>query len=343
VQLAPDGCVRTTQEHDLPHVRRLLSDAFSAPCSQSFLLPGALWWKYFETREDWPGPRSFVLTEKDAILAHIAFWPFTLLLPAAPIQAVQAIDWTGSRKVPCAGSFLRRCTSSVAPVQVGIGGTLLARQAREKSGFCHWKTLRQWTLVCRPGSRFLGEIRGQPVRATGRLLRELRVGPRGRPKEQSCACAPAHRFGDELRPILPVSVPGWVRRSQSSVSLNYLLSCPQIRCQGFHLSRDGQLWGYFILARTSPWARIVTLHVHDARSGGLETAYLAAVAAAMEDPQVWGVTTHVSCAMRETALARVGFRRGITIPAVLLDPHSLIDPRLEVDLQMSESDAFTLD
>jgi hypothetical protein len=336
------GRVRATQEDDLPRVQRLLSDALNTPRDRPFLLPDALRWKYFEPREDWPGPRSFVLAENEAIVAHIALWPFTLLLPNGPIQTVQAIDWARARNVAGAGSLLRRSTLSLTPVQVGIGGTRWARQAREKSGFRPWTEFQQWTLVCRPWLRFWVETRRDPVRASGRLLRALKAGLRHKTQEQSWRCANVDRFGEELDPFLPAPGPDRIARGQSAVSLNYLLDCPQVRCQGFHLRRKDELRGYVILARTSPWARIVTLHVREASSNDLEAAYAAAVAAALEDSRIWGVTTDVSCPKRQTALARASFRRGCTTPVALLDPGNLIDPTLEVDLQMSESDVFSL-
>ncbi|MGD0500003.1 MAG: hypothetical protein ABSC23_16375 [Bryobacteraceae bacterium] len=336
--------VRATQEQDIPLLRDFLIGAFGVAPTRAFLQPNLLQWKYFEPRPDWSEPRSFVLAEREVLLAHIGLWPVTLLVPAGPVPAIQALDWVRNPAAARgAGSLLRQRALSFVLVQVGAAGTPLAQQAREKAGFRPWAEIQRWAITCRPWLRYRSRSRTQPGQAIPGLFRDLAAGGiRTGESATPWRYEKVNRFTETVEPILPAQRLDRIHCAQSPQLLNYLLRCPSIRCEGYLLYRESELRGCFLLARSSPWARLVTLHVREPSLENLKAAYRAAVQAALEDPSIWGVVTQVSWRERQRALARAGFHRSWRAPVALLDSGGLVDRSLPVDLQMSESDTFFL-
>ncbi len=66
---------RASTPDDSARLTALFAEAFDCPPDSSLFNPALMAWKYWDHREDWTEPRSYVLERDGRIIAHAGLWP----------------------------------------------------------------------------------------------------------------------------------------------------------------------------------------------------------------------------------------------------------------------------
>src|ERR1700747_2425560 len=99
--------LRPALPSDLPRIAGLLVRAFKSTADAPYISPRLMQWKYWQPRQDWAGPRSYVLERNADLLAHVGIWPVTLLNSRGEhIKGIHMIDWAAAENSPGAGIAL---------------------------------------------------------------------------------------------------------------------------------------------------------------------------------------------------------------------------------------------
>src|SRR2546429_2658830 len=111
--------IRPSTPADAAAIVALLAQAGLRPHTE----PEHLDWKYWRPRSDWPGPRSFVLTEGTAPIAHAAIVPGAWSSGSQRASVFHAIDWAARPGEAGAGATLMKAIGSQAGALIAIGGS----------------------------------------------------------------------------------------------------------------------------------------------------------------------------------------------------------------------------
>src|SRR5256885_11404094 len=113
--------VGPTAQRDAAALADFLGRVFQPRAGASLLDEKHMAWKYWTTRPDWEGSRSFTAQHRDAIVAHAAVWPVRMRVSGQEVTAVHAIDWAADRKYPGVGIWLLRQIAAKVRMMVAIG------------------------------------------------------------------------------------------------------------------------------------------------------------------------------------------------------------------------------
>jgi hypothetical protein len=91
---------RATNSDDLTAVCSFLRKVFETDTDVSFLNPAVMMWKYWDRRDDWTEPRSYVLEKDGSIIAHAGIWPVSYGTGEQSIRGIHMIDWASAKDVP---------------------------------------------------------------------------------------------------------------------------------------------------------------------------------------------------------------------------------------------------
>jgi hypothetical protein len=135
---------RPTDPSDLERITELLTRAFKSPAHAPYVNPSLMKWKYWEPREDWAGPRSYVLERNKTLVAHAGVWPVTLSSHKGErIRGVHMIDWAAADNSPGAGIALVQKLAGIFDFIYCIGGSALTQRVLPAVGFIqHTSTWR---------------------------------------------------------------------------------------------------------------------------------------------------------------------------------------------------------
>ena len=117
--------IRASLPEDIPALHQLMTAAGSRlPNSE----PESLHWKYWRERPDWPGPRSFVMSRGNEILAHAGVVPGAFLFGDARsgvqrVRALHIIDWAARPTAIGAGASLMKHLGQSTDALLAIGGS----------------------------------------------------------------------------------------------------------------------------------------------------------------------------------------------------------------------------
>jgi hypothetical protein len=160
--------LRPTSPDDLGSLRQFLQLAFDAAPDAPFLDPAVMAWKYWDRRDDWEGPRSYVLERDDGIVAHAGLYPVTFA--AGEVRGIHMIDWASAKESPGAGLALVQKLGAMFDFIYSIGGSQMTCKALPAFGFI--ETARQWrgALPLRPLRQIL-EHQNRNWKLAPRLIR----------------------------------------------------------------------------------------------------------------------------------------------------------------------------
>ena len=183
-------------------------------------------WKYFDHREDWTDPRSYVLERAGAVVAHVGLWPVVLTRSARGcLKGVQMIDWVAARNAAGAGLTLVRHLSAMFDFIYSIGGSEETQRLLPAFGFR--EETKTWI-----GARPLRAL--SPIRS--RHPRNWKLVPR---LVRNCAWAlypPVRIHGWSVTAVTPQQIPpdlvAALARETHSLPrppefFDYLLRCPE--------------------------------------------------------------------------------------------------------------------
>jgi hypothetical protein len=319
---------RAAEPSDLPQITTLLQKAFRAPSNSPFLDPSMMKWKYWDSREDWTGPRNYLLERGGAAVGHAGLWPVAFTARSGQlVRGIQMIDWAASRDAPGAGLALLQRLTGIFDFIYSIGGSEMARKVLPAFGFRDYA--RTWKAA-RP-LRPLSQIFSHPQR-------NWKLGPR---LVRNCLWAlypPVRSSGWQSIDLSPRAIPRDVTAILSGggpffprppAFFEYLLRCPGAKFQ-LHLVRDPDgPRGLFVLARVSRQVRVAGVWLCDPNLKALKQAYVLSQQAAANMPEACEIVTQGTERQSREAAASSGFRLRPGPTVYFLDRESKLAERFE--------------
>lgn len=332
--------VRPSTPEDGPAIVTLMREAGLHPQTD----PHYLRWKYWQEHPDWPGPRSFVLTEGHDLLAHGALVPGRLRWGETRARVIHMIDWAARREAVGAGVQLMKQVGRQTQFLLGIGGTEHTRKIMPLMGYRLCGTV---TAFVRPLS---------PIR----LLRSPSSGPRwklGPRFARSVLWSVSAPRGDsgawrsdpidpadvkQVADVLPVPAPGVPVLERSPELLRHALACPIAPVELYALKRAGRVGGYFVLSHTPSQARLADLWMDSSDAADWRALVHLAVRQARAQADAAEIAAWASDTRLSQALLECGFHARFTVPIYLRASAGVTAPEHTLRAQMLDSDAFYL-
>jgi hypothetical protein len=332
--------VRASTPADAGAIVALLTQAGLTPKTG----PQELYWRYWLPRADWPGPRSYVVTDGSTPIAHGALVPGTWLSGSRRVRVVHVIDWAAQRSAIGAGAMLMKYIAQQADLLLAIGGTDETMRMLPNLGFrpagsvrAYGRTLRPWRLLYGTGRR--QRLRGL-LRASREALRAL-AAPRNRGRGWSVRQLAAASLG-EIAAALPSARPGIGIAERRLEQLAYALECPIAPMTVSRVDSPHGVRGYFLLASVPGQVRIGDCWVDSEAPQDWAAMLGCAVEQASRDPQAAEIIGWANDELTARAFRECGFRGGSELPMLLRSSSGAQPPAEPLRVQMLDSDAAYL-
>lgn len=331
--------VRATLPEDRPAIVALLRDLGLEPNAE----PMHLRWKYWQERADCREPRSYVVTDGSALLAHAALIPLSYQAEGRELRAAHLIDWAARPGEPGTGAMLLRHAAACSDALIGIGGSDATIKILPVLGFKKCGAITGYVRTLRPL-----KLLAYAARPSWRLA------PRVARSALWCMTAPAQGFeqwrvrrihSEQLGEILPLlrhgsgAVPAFER---SEGLLRYVLSCPVVPMECFAVEQGAGPRGYFILASVHGQARLVDAKLDSDAPADWRALIACAVREAKRDKAVAEIVTWASDSTMSQCLRESGFHPRFVAPFWARSRNTSAFPPSPFRVQMLDSDAAYL-
>jgi hypothetical protein len=305
------------------------------------LLPGDLRWKYWQERVDWwPGPRSFVLTRDNEILAHAAVVPGTYFWNERRVRTVHVVDWVARPTAVGAGVSLMKFLGQAGDALLAIGGSAQTLQLLPHLGFRIRGSATGYVRALHPTAVLAPSV--HPTwRVPPRFLRSVWWNLRA-PRGGTGGWHVSRVNPDELSrvaSILPRPMTGMAVLERSEELFRYSLDCPIAAMSLFAMEREGRVRGYFLLTLALRQARLADCWMDSSDPVDWRALIQCAVREARRYSGAAELAAWASDPMLSRCLRECGFRARNEVPVQLLGPRdpALLPPALRV--QMLDNDA----
>ncbi len=333
--------IRPTTPADAPALSALMTEAGLRPNSE----PAHLEWKYWHPRADWPGPRSFVMTRGDEIIAHAATIPGACLVgarDASPqrVETVHVIDWAARPTATGAGVSLMKYIGQSTDALLAIGGSAQTLRLLPHLGF---RSLGVVTCYVRPlhPARLLAPSAHPVSTLLPRFARSM-IWTLQAPSDEidgwsvhPVASADLSR----IRSVLPAPAPETVVLERSEELFRYALACPISPMALYSVERSGRTRGYFLLAFALRQARLADCWMDSADPEDWRALVHCAVLQAKQHPRVAELIAWGSGATLSEQLRDCGFHERAEMPIQVLAPHNSELTAYTLQAQMLDNDA----
>lgn len=301
-------------------------------------------WKYWQSYSDWPGARSYVLTEHDQLLAHGALIPAVIAHGDRRSGVVHVVDWAARSDAPGAGVVLLKRLLRLADAALAVGGSAQTRQILPHLGFHAVGEVTGYVRALRPLRIFGTGGRRAGWRLLPRFTRSLLwalSAPAG-----GCDGLTVRRIGADtvadLRSALPTPCSDLAILERSETRLRHALACPLVPMELYAVESSSRVQGYFLLAIAGRQARLTDCWVASRQAADWRSLIQCAVRQASEHPDVAELTAWASDELLAGCLVQCGFRVRNRQPVSLKMPAgSAATPALRV--QMLDTDMPYLD
>lgn len=329
-----------TLASEQPALIEFLSRVFAAGPQLNSFQPRVLEWKYFSPHPEWPHPRSFLLKNKQEIVAHGGVWPFRLRVDGSDVQAIHLIDWAGSAAFLGAGVHILRNIAVMCDVMVTVGGSQDTRKILPKLGYRHGGTLRRYVRVVRPWL----QVRTRQshdwksplrfLRSSIALFKPLPEIPRAWRVDKVA------EFKAEIEPLLqPCRSSQPIPSARTAANLNYVLTCPAAEFSAYVVSEEGgPPLGYFIVSKIGRQARIVDIGTYKDDVRLLLSVCNAAAQRAGRDPDIAEMVAGTSSENLGPIFQQLGFRLCREDEILYYDRCNLLPPDTRLDLNLIDGD-----
>ena len=330
--------VRPSGPEDGPAIVALMKEAGLEPHRE----PAHLHWKYWRERADWPGSRSFVLTDGQDILAHGAVIPGTTRCGGDEARVIHMIDWAARRDAVGAGVVLMKHIGRMTDFLLGIGGSGHTLKIMPLIGYrpCgtvtgYVRTLSALGILKRPGPRW------KRVPRIGRsLLWSLSAPP------PDVADWHVRRIEiDEvarIAEVLPQKSPNLALCGRSPEMFRHALACPIVPVELYALNRAGRTCGYFMLSYAPGQARLIDLWVNSESAADWRALVYSAVRQAKRRGRLAELVAWSSDPQLSQVFEACGFHARLTLPIYLRSSGGLALPQEALRVQMIDNDAYYL-
>jgi len=332
---------RASTQADLPNISELLISAFDAPPAAPFLEPALLRWKYWDPREDWAGPRSYVLESRGRIVAHAGIWPVEFSLNGRHFRGVHMIDWASAKDVPGGGLALVQKLAALFDFIFAIGGSDSTRKALPAYGFA--EIGRTWIAArpLRPVQQALTH-QSRNWKLPVRLLRNAywSLAPR---VEAARGWTASEITAEQAESRLLDSPSDAVFSPRTIGFFQYLLRCPAMRFRLYQIAREGQVQGHFVLGVSRGQARLAHLAMCDGGEEALRSAYTLADQIARRLAGANEMIIRGSEGLASKAILKAGFRCLGGAPVYLRSGKTGFTFPKDFQFQLAENDEAFLD
>lgn len=328
--------VRPTTPEDAPEIAALLADAGLHPH-----MPRAeMHWKYWQARDDWPGPRSFVMTRDGKILTHAAIVPGRFLWEGGQARTVHLIDWAARPQAVGAGVALMKHIGRSADALLAIGGSAQTLKIVPELGF---QLLGQATELVRPlhPLRILGGVHGPAWKLLPRTARSAIWSASAPSPSQAVGHARRIR-ADEIESLdldWPQPEAGTSTFERSAALFRYVLSCPMTSFELYVWERTDGARGYFLLAFAPGQARLADCWTRSSDPSDWRSLALSAVREAKRHTDAAELVAWASEPLLERALEESGFHARGALPIRCLAAGNLVAGAAAARVQMLDNDA----
>ena len=331
--------VRPSSPADAAAIVALLEQAGLRPRAD----PQHLDWKYWRPRSDWPGPRSFVLTDGTSPIAHAAIVPGSWRSGTHRATVLHMIDWAARPGVAGAGAMLLKAIGCEAQALIAIGGSDDTLAILPYLGFRAAGAATGYVRTLRP-LRLLDGALSAPWRAPPRFARGL-AGALSAPAPAAGEWRARHITAEDLAQIgevLPVSGRDITALERSAGLFAHWLACPIAPMRLYLLERAGRVRGYFLLASVLAQVRIADCWVDSDEPADWRGLIACAVAEARLDLRAAEIVGWASDPSQADAFRACGFRARSATPVQVRLSRGLAMPPGTLRVQMLDNDAAYL-
>lgn len=330
--------VRATTPEDGPEIVALMADAGLRPNVR----PQDLQWRYWQSRDDWIGSRSYVVGDGRALLAHAALIPLSCAWEGRQLKVAHLIDWAARAGEPGTGLLLMKHVAALTDGLVGIGGSDASLKLLPNIGFRQYGVVTRYVRALRP-LKLLTDASRPYWRLLPRMARSA-AWSMAAPRPDCNQWKPRRVAADQLGALAP-----FFAKSRSAVTaferskgeLDYVLSCPIVPMELFVLEQGGSPRGYFILAFVAGQARLVHSWVDSDAPADWRVLIQCAVHQALQKKAIAELVTWGSDPMLSACLEECGFHPCSTIP-ILFRSKAIDLSGMTPRIQMLDSDAAYL-
>jgi hypothetical protein len=334
--------LRPTSIYDLNALSKFLRTAFDAGPAAPFLDPAVMAWKYWDRREDWSSPRSYVLERDGAIVAHAGLWPITFGAGAGAVRGIKMIDWASAKESPGGGLALVQKLAGMFDFIYSIGGSEMTCKVLPAFGFVEYK--RQWR-----GARPLRPVRQILTHQT----RNWKLVPR-LARNSLLAMAkgrnPYNRWkAIEIEPER-ISGESYVVRAEDvsftarpPAFFEYLMRSPAARFSLYGIMADRELQGHFVISVLRAQARVAGVWLREPCQQSWAAAFSLARQIALGLKGVNEVVVFGTESPSRTGAAQAGFRIMPGPLVYMLDKRKRLSLAPDFQFQLADGDLAFLD
>ena len=332
--------LRPTSIDDLSMVRQFLQRAFDASPDSPFLDSSTMAWKYWDRRDDWEGPRAYVLERDGVILAHAGLYPLVF----GEARGVHMIDWASAKESPGAGVAIMQKLAGMFDFILAIGGSEMTRKILPTFGFVEYA--RQWN-----GAR--------PLRPLRQILthqnRNWKLAPRlvrnflwALPKAPD-ACVQAGWKSEEIGPgevaskLCSQSAPDLRFSPRTPAFFEYLLRCPAARVRVYSIQDRHGPRGHFAIGVQRGQARLAGVWLRDPDGEAWQAAFCLAQQAALRIEGACEIVAAGTAGVSEREAVRSGLRIVEHTPVFLLNKKGKLALPADFQFQISDDDGVFRD
>ena len=330
-----------TTPRDQTAVTRFLISAFHSAPDAPFVDPNLQAWKYFESRPDHVGSRSYILRQAERIVAHGAVYPVSFLTANGEVTSSRVIDWAADVRAPGAGISLFRKLAALRESALAVGGTEQTLEILPNVGFEHRGNLDIYARVVRPARQVLRQ-RWRNWKVPLRFARNFCWSLRPYSSHRGhWSAARVQSFDETLSPVIESRRRApWTVGSRSIPVLNYYLRCPVGNVAAFLISRNTNSEGYFILSRLAGQSRIADLWIASTVLADWTAAVGLAARTAAADPACVEIMAAGSVELVRRALESNGFVTRRRDPILILDPRESLPKEVPLFLTLIDGDEW---
>jgi hypothetical protein len=337
---ADNRWIRPSTPEDGPAIVALMRSAGLQPHSD----PEQLHWKYWQERADYPGPRSFVLTDGHDLLAHVAVVPGALRRGETRASVIHMIDWAARREAAGAGVRLSKHVQRTSDFVLAIGGSHQTLKILPLMGYTHCGNVSGYVRTLSP----LGIV-SRPIPSRWKLVPRMArsllwslMAPRG-----DTAGWRMHRVGpDEIERVCAARAtsgrPETGAFERSPALFRHALTCPIVPIELYGLEKAGRIGGYFLLSYAPGQARIVDLWTASGEPSDWRALIHAAVSQARSKRGLAELVAWSNDPGLSQALKDCGFHERLSLPIYVRASAKEAIPHDIMRVQMLDSDAFYL-
>lgn len=336
VDVVPGRWVRPSTPADGPAISDLMREVGLAPD----INPTHQHWKYWQPRADWPGSRSFVLTDESGLLAHAAVVPGTCLSGDSRLRVLHMIDWVARPTAMGGGVQVMRHLAHLTDAMLAIGGSSQAQKIFPRVGYRECGVVRAHVRSLHP-TRLLRAPASSGWKRLPRFARSV-LWAIAAPRPSRGNWQVRRLTTDEIDRICTVAP-----RGRGSVAVfertaalyRYMLECPIVPVAACALECNGRVGGAFLLAFTPGQVRLVDYWVDSEDPADWRTLVQCAVSEAKNVDDAAELVAWASDPLSHRCLLECGFHERFTLP-ILLRKNAPHGGTLRV--QMLDSDAAYL-